>query len=362
MGLIKTNDIPISVKRECIRLHRAGLTSREIYDQYYSRDYDTAYSGFMSMLKVWKKKVDIDTELLEAGNLGYRFTPHATTVQLDSNGEIVQSWIKSSTGDNLYMELIEAIGNLPVLERFETRPTDTGHDMLEIPLFDMHFREANKERYESVQAELDALLMERTYTEVNIVIGQDLFHNDDFRGRTSSGREIERVDMIASWNEARKFYYHLIETALTQSQKVKVIFTKGNHDESMAWAFVQMIKAQFDGSIEVDDSYRERKLITYGTNFIGLTHGDKARNKPIDLRSMFTIEYPIEYAHAKVREIHAGHLHHERGEDVYGIMCRRLSTANAQDDYHNDNGYVGAHKRFTVFRWNPEKLVAIYYV
>ncbi len=166
--------------------------------------------------------------------------------------------------------------------------------------------------------------------------------------------------MVKAWNDAREFYYKIIDLALHKSNKVKIIYSKGNHDESMSWAFVQMIKAQYD--IEIDDELKDRKCITYGNNFIGITHGDKVKGKPIKLRSIFTIEYPVEFAHSKVKEIHAGHLHHEKEEDSYGIMCRSLSSANKTDDWHYENGFIGQHKRFMIFEWSLEKLVAIYYV
>lgn len=85
------NIIPITVKKKCIEMAKQGKTSREIYTEYYSIMYDTRYTGFRSMLKRWKKKVQADDELLEIGNLGYNYTPHATTVQVNSDGEIVQS-------------------------------------------------------------------------------------------------------------------------------------------------------------------------------------------------------------------------------------------------------------------------------
>lgn len=354
------NIIPIEVKKKCVEMAKQGKTAREIYTEYYSIMYDTRYTGFRSMLKRWKKKVQADDELLETGNLGYNYTPHATTVQINSDGEIVQSWIKSKAEDSLYIELIENIKNLPKLEIEETKLSKAEEYMLEIPLYDMHFGIADYEYYKQTLIEALEIIERRTYKEINIIIGQDIFHNDDFRGRTSSGREIQKVDITKAWNDARKFYYNIIDKALKNSEKVKVIYSKGNHDESMSWAFVQMIKAQYD--IDIDDEVKERKIITFGSNFIGITHGDKAKGKPLKLRSIYTIEYPVEFANSKVREIHAGHLHHEKQEDTYGVMCRSLSSGNKQDEWHYENGFVGANKRFTLFEWSLSKLVAIYYV
>lgn len=357
----KTNIIPVEVKRKCIEMQKQGMTAREIYTQYYSLHYDTKLTGFQSMLKRWKRKIKADDEILETGNLSYKFTPHATTVQIDKNGEIVQSWIKGKSDDRLYLDLIEHITNLPKLELEEVKLETAEDYMLEIPLYDMHFGIADFNYYKSTLAEVIDIIKRRNYKEINIIIGQDLFHNDDFRGRIASGREIEKVNIRKAWNDAREFYYQIITKAIKHSQKVKVIYSKGNHDESMSWAFTQMIKAEFK-DIEIDDDFKERKIITFGDNFIGITHGEKGQAKSRKLNNMFVIEYPQEFAQAKVREVHAGHLHSERIIDEFGIMTRRLSSGNITDTWHDEQGYVGAHKRFMVFEWTKEKLAAIYYV
>lgn len=357
----KVNVIPIEVKRKCIEMQKQGMTAREIYNQYYSLHYDTKLTGFQSMLKRWKRKIKADDEILETGNLNYNFTPHATTVQIDRDGEIVQSWIKSKAEDNLYLELIDNIKNLPPLKIEKTELETIEDYMLEIPLYDLHFGIADLEHYKETLQEVIDIIKRRNYREINIIIGQDLFHNDDFRGRTASGREIEKVNIRKAWNDAREFYYQIISKAIKHSQKVKVIYSKGNHDESMSWAFTQMIKAEFK-DIEIDDEFKERKIIVFGDNFIGITHGEKGQAKSRKLNNMFVIEYPQEFAQAKVREVHAGHLHSERIIDEFGIMARRLSSGNISDEWHNEQGYVGAHKRFMLFEWSLKKLVAIYYV
>lgn len=360
VGEVLKNIIPIEVKKKCIELSKTGMTAREVYNQYYSKLHDTKYSGFRSMLQRWKRKVKVDDKILETGNLNYNFTPNATTVQINKDGEIVQSWIKSKAQDSLFIELIENIKKLPKIEIETIELSNVEEYMLEIPLYDMHWGIADYEYYKKTLIEVLDIIQRRTYKEINIIIGQDLFHNDDFRGRTSSGREIQKIDISKAWNDARQFYYNIINKALKHSEKVKVIYSKGNHDESMSWAFVQMIKAQYD--IEIDDEIKERKVITFGDNFIGITHGEKGQAKSKKLKNIFTIEYPMEFAKSKVREIHAGHLHRESLNDEFGIMMRRLSTNNITDEWHYENGFVGAHKRFTVFLWSKNKLSAIYYV
>ena len=38
-------------------------------------------------------------------------------------------------------------------------------------------------------------------------------------GRTASGREIEYTDITVAWEDARKFYYKIIEESLKQSKR-----------------------------------------------------------------------------------------------------------------------------------------------
>ena len=354
--------IPQKVKKECVRLHQEGMTAREIYTTYFTKHHKNSnFNTFHRALRRWKDKKQADDKILDTGNLSYGFTPHATTVQIDRDGEIVQSWIKSKAEDSLFLELIDTIGNLPPLDFEIDTPKQADDYMLEIPLYDMHFGIAFFEYYEPTLSEILGLIQKRNYKEINIIIGQDLFHNDDFRGRTASGREIEQVDITKAWEDARQFYYHIIKESLEHSKQTRVIYSKGNHDESLTWAFVQMLKAQFD-NIKVCDEVKERKVITFGDNFIGITHGEKGRAKSNNLKNIFAIEYPQEFAGAKVREIHAGHLHRESINDEFGIAMRRLSSGNITDDWHKDRGYVGAHKRFMVFEWSKKKLASIHYV
>lgn len=230
--------------------------------------------------------------------------------------------------------------------------------LLEIPFFDSHFGISDLEYYKPTQKETIDLIHSRHWDEILFVIGQDMFHNDNFRGKTANETPIEKVDIPKAWSDAMHFYYPMIEESLNQSNKVKVIYSKGNHDESLAWAFVQLLKVRFP-QVEFDDGFIERKAHTFGKVFIGVTHGDKARK---NLHNVFQVDFPLEWAHATTREIHSGHLHNEDCKDWFGTMVRTLSTRNKTDSWHKDNGYVGNHKRFMLFEYNETELKSIHYV
>ena len=350
--------ISSELKQRCVELKRNGMTSREIYNRVFSQEHDgMAYETFKVKLKRWQKTVFADEDTLKSGTYP-GFIAHGATVQVNNKGEIVQAWIKEHADDSQMAALLDYIRE-NTEPRYVAIPNgEIQPEMLEIPLFDQHF--PLKDHKESL-VELMRIANSRMWDEINVVIGQDLLHNDDMRGRTSSGRPIEKTDMALAWELARDFYANLLEACIESANTVNVVYSKGNHDESMSWAFVQMLKAMYP-QIHFDDSMRQRKCIAWRDCFIGITHGAYKRSSNDDLRGQFTIQFPVEFATAKVREIHAGHLHREEEKDVYGVMCRRLAQNGAEDEWGDDEGLIGANKRFMAFRWKPGRLAGIDYV
>ena len=353
--------IPIEIKRRCVELSERGLNSRQIYDQYYSKHRDTKYSGFRNMLSRWKNKTYADRYLLESANLDYKFAPHDSTVQIDGQGKIVQAWIKQKADDNVYHELIEAIQQNTEHKKVEFIHKPNASRMLEVNLCDMHWGIADLDYYSETLTEILGLINSKVYDEINVIIGQDQFHNDNFKGTTTKGTLIEKVDMVKAWEDCKSFWYNIIDLSIKQSNKVKIWYVPGNHDRTMTWAFMQMLKERYK-DLEIDDRLDVRKCLTYGTNFIGLTHGEFKRSKASDLRSQFSVKFPVRFANSKVKEIHCSHLHTEMQTDEYGVMVRRLSTKGKTDEWSDYEGYLGANKRFMIFEWSIDKLASIHYV
>ena len=351
--------ISAEVKKTCVEMKRSGHTAREVYLNYFCHEHTgMSYETFRAKLKRWAKQPFADEKTLQSGTYD-GFIAHGATVQVDRNGEFVQAWIKQHAEDGQFQRLLDFIReNTSPLLISERPEAPTEPQMLEIPLFDQHFPQ--NDHVETLFGLLE-IVESRVWEEINLIIGQDLLHNDDMRGRTSSGRPIENVDMVKAWDLARNFYAGLISACLRRTNRLKITYSKGNHDESMSWAFVQMLKAMFPQA-EVDDSLRQRKCITWRDCFIGITHGAYKKSNLQDLRGQFTIQFPLEFANAKVREIHAGHLHREEERDIYGVMCRRLARSGIEDEWTDDEGLIGANKRFMVFRWRPGRLAGIDYV
>lgn len=355
--------IPIKVKRECCRMKAEGATAREIYDTYYTRNVGAAceFTAFRRALRKWVHTSFPDDTTLMCGTYE-GFTAHNATVQVSKTGEIVQAWIKQKANDFDPEEFLNALSGKIEPYAYEPKYDNAANRMLEIPLFDMHWGVSFFEHYELVLNDILELISSRHWDRIVIPVGQDFFHNDSIvNAVTTKGTAIDKVDMTKAVKEGRRFITTIIDAALVNANTVRVFYTPGNHDRSISWMFMQVLLERYGADI-VDDSMQYRKVITYGKNSIMVTHGDSKQATAKNLAHIFPISYPEEFAQATIREVHSGHLHHETEADIYGVMVRRLSSGVAVDDWSNRQDFVGAHRRFMVFEWDPNSLRSIHYI
>lgn len=355
--------IPIQVKKTCCRMRAEGKSYDDIYENYYSKVVEEpgTRANFRKLVYKWTTKKFPDDTTLEAGTYE-GFVAHNATVQVSKSGEIVQAWIKQKATDFDPEEFLKAIRESVEPAVYVPRNCSDANRMLEIPLFDMHWGVAFMDHYEPVLNDILDLITSKKWDKIVIPFGQDFFHNDSvINGQTTKGTVIEKVDMIRAVKESKTFIYTLIDTTIQCANEVKVIYSAGNHDRSISWMFMQVLLERYGPNV-VDDSLEYRKIVTYGKNAIMLTHGDSKQATAKNLAHIFPITFAEEFANANVREVHAGHLHHEAEADIYGVMVRRLSSGGKVDDWSNKQDFVGAHRRFMLFEWDKKKLASIHYI
>lgn len=345
-----------ALKAKCVAA-LASMTKREIFEQIFIPEYGDrwSYDTFTRKLRDWKRKAYADEQLLARGTFP-QFTPHNATVQINADGKITQAWVKQHTETD-WQKINEIVTK--DVKTSDIKPTViSGSTMLEIPLFDMHFGVADLDYYKETLSDLLGIVAEKQYDEINILFGQDVLHNNDMRGHTAKGTDIQRVDFPKAWEDAWAFFRALIDTALQHSPNVCLMYSKGNHDECSAWCMFKALEAVYP-QCKCDDSLAPRKCILWQGCFIGFGHCEYT-NKSALLFQNFVLDFPQEFASAKVREIHSGHLHRESLDE--GMMVRRLPSGVPTDEWSSNNGYTGAHKRFQIFEWAENRLKATYYV
>lgn len=357
------NGISIEIKKKCLEKWKNGVPLREIYDNYFKKQFERPqnYESFRHSIRKWSTKIFADDFTLMSGTYE-GFVAHDATVQVSANGEIVQAWIKQKAEDTDPEEFLKAIRESVDSYKYEPKTFENANSMLEIPLFDMHWGVAYMDYYEPVLNQILDYVYSHPWKRIVIPFGQDFFHNDSIvNGQTTKGTNIEKVDMMRAVKEGRQFICAIIDAALECSDEVKVLYSPGNHDRSISWMFIQVLLERY-GPTVVDDSLEYRKVFTYGKNAIMATHGDSKQATPRALAQIFPISFPAEFAQANIREVHAGHLHHEGEADIHGVMVRRLSTGGKTDEWSDREDFVGAHKRFMLFEWGSEKLKSIHYI
>ena len=357
------NIIPVEVKRNCLEMWEAGIKLRTIYDDYFKQQFENpqTYRAFTGQMSRWKKQKFADPETLRAGTYE-GFIAHDATVQVSAKGEIIQAWIKQKASDLDPELFLKAIRETVKPYIYEPKQASNSSRMLEIPLFDMHWGVNYMDYYEPVLQEILELIYSHNWSKIVIPFGQDFFHNDSIvNGQTTKGTNIEKVDMMRAVKEGQQFMYAIIDAAIDWADEVEVIYSPGNHDRSISWMFVQVLLERYGPAI-VDDSLEYRKVVTYGDNAIMITHGDSKQATSKNLAHIFPIAFAEEFANAKIREVHAGHLHREGEADIYGVMVRRLSSGTQVDDWSNKEDYIGSHRRFMLFDWGTDKLKSIHYI
>lgn len=250
--------------------------------------------------------------------------------------------------ENNVSELLNTCNIKPIMIDTIIQADDEGL-LLALPLFDLHFGNMVYEEYIPHQQGIANRIVKDNWKEVVFFIGQDLLHNDNFRGQTSSGTFIEKANMSRAWDDAHRFYQPLIKLALRFSEKVKVIYTRGNHDEALAWAFVKSLGIKFP-QVEFDCKQEELKHHVFGNVFLGSTHGDKINDKKVV--RVFEAKYRLPMAIANRRVIFKGHFHTLKAFDDNGTHVNVVSTPNRADQWHQDNGFIGNHKAMELFVFN----------
>lgn len=357
------NKIPIEVKKECVDLRKSGKPIREIYNEYFKHQFSSpeSFESFRRAIIRWSKRDYPDETTLNRGTYE-GFTAHDATVQVDSDGKVVQAWIKQRADEINFDEFFEGLRSSVEPYDYSGICEEQSTDMLEVPLFDMHWGIAYMDHYKHLLDSILDLLSKQKWGRVIIPFGQDFFHSDSIeKGITSNGTVIEKVDMIRAVKDAKQFMYAIIDTAIQNGSKVEVIYTPGNHDRSMSWMFIELLLERYGPDV-VDDSFEYRKCVNHGNVSVMFTHGDSKKASSQNLASIFAVTFPNEFAKATIREVHAGHLHRESESDIYGVMVRRLSSGNITDEWSDKEDYVGSHKRFMLFHWDLTKLRAIHYI
>ena len=230
-------------------------------------------------------------------------------------------------------------------------------DTLLINLPDLHFGINTADEYSDYQSKILSYL-ENQYENVVISLLGDFFNTDNFNNKTIHETRVNDTDIPNAWEEATLFIEPIIQKSLSMSPNVRVVYSRGNHDESMAWAYHKYLEVKYPQA-EHDVAIEQLKCILIDKNAIYLTHGHIRKRNICQLCATL---YPKEWAEAENRMLFTGHFHTIKSEDLTGLVHYQLPTISKHTDYEKENLFIGSQKGVHLFELGHGRVNAIYYI
>ena len=265
--------------------------------------------------------------------------------------------VKVRPKSDISVSELTGIINHDVKQKRLKRTSCTLKRMLVVPLYDLHFGINSYDNMKPYLDELLTIINSHPFQKIVIEVGGDILHSDFLKKtQTVRGTQLDQVDTIKAWKDAAHFIKDIVEPAIENSEVTELRAIGGNHDFSMQWGFIEMIRARYP-QLAVFNPGSYRQVFTYGQVGILMAHGDTARNK---LPQLFASEYPTEWASSVWREVHWGHFHTELVKDEGGAIQRQFGTPKKSDGYEIRNGFTMNSKVLKLLEFDTNGLLAEY--
>ncbi len=174
---------------------------------------------------------------------------------------------------------------------------------------------------------------------INFIGGNDILHIDTPQRKTTSGTPQDTDGMwYSNFLIAKKLYVDILEK-LIKIADVHFTFNPSNHDYTNGFFLADVVKTHFRNckNITFDTSISHRKYFVYGSNLIGTTHGDGAKQRDLPL---IMANESKDWSITKHRYIYTHHVHHKNSKDYHGVTVESLRSPSGTDSWHHRNGYT----------------------
>ncbi|RWO06303.1 MAG: LysR family transcriptional regulator [Mesorhizobium sp.] len=336
---------------------------------------------------------DVITKAAKAGGIeDSRNLSHFWKIVKDDTGNGYSLFVKNpKTGHAVAIAdmVREAIEGIAVAKpvTLPARPVAPGEHLLVIDLADVHFLklavrtetgyEYNREvaRHRVVEGTKSLLRMAAPMGigQVLFVLGNDILHVDGPRSTTTSGTYQDTDGTIfQGFGDAGLALSEAINAA-AEVANVDLLHCMSNHDWLFGWSLSQTVAAPYRAPHLVNPRIRatdynlseiHRKYYRFGSNLLGFSHGDGAKEEKLYGLMVDEARQHISECHNLYWYLH--HLHHKirktRGEVVFvqekdhtgmtavmtgnprfegtHLNIEYVRSPSAPDGWHDRNGYV----------------------
>jgi hypothetical protein len=273
----------------------------------------------------------------------------------------------------VFARLKDAAPRWPKVEK--ERESSAEPFMAVFGLFDVHFGKLcwdkeSGDKYDLKIAEvlfrnavvdLIAESRHRRISRVLLPFGNDWFHVDNASNTTTRGTPQDVDGRFSKVLATGKLAAIWAVEQLAAIAPVQVEFVPGNHDRRLSEVLCSVIEARFHHTdrVTVNLDPVTRKYVRFGTNLIGLTHGDLV--KPEKLPALMPVDNPREWAETTTREWITGHGHRSQKwttldtDTQQGTVVRMLRALTRTDLYHFDNGFCGQSPAAEVYWYGRDR-------
>lgn len=318
----------------------------------------------MKEKKTFTDKELLDLHAIDSDNFQIRSVTSNEWSMTEAGGE---QWFNFQ--NKIVAEPVSALSKFPdqlkeIIESY-TQPFNLDvmddeklNQTLLIPLPDVHVEPNLSIEFEKYQ---DSILryLENQYQNTIIAIMGDFFNADNFNSKTANETRVADTNIPDSWEEGMLILEPIIQKAIHTSPNVTIVYSRGNHDESILWAFMKYLEVKYP-QVKFKTTMDQLKCVVVDNISIFLTHGHVRRGKAIGM--LCSALYPQEYGNSKYRILLTGHKHTIKSEDLIGLVHYELPTVGEGDKYEEDNLYLGNQKGIHLYEFNTDKLNAIYYL
>jgi hypothetical protein len=177
----------------------------------------------------------------------------------------------------------------------------------------------------------------------------DFTHADNTHNTTTGGTKQDVAGRQFEVMEAAgKLMRYAVDKMLTKFKRVTVINARGNHDNDTAFALNMVLQAVYENEprVEVQGNRSKFNYIEFGTNLIGLNHGDKINTSR--LVGTMTKQMAEAWGRTTFRRWWIGHIHHKTKQETdFGCTVESFNTLAPLESWHSASGY-GAERRITM--------------
>lgn len=310
------------------------------------------------------------------------FVSKGATTQYDSEGNVVQQWVKSKADDEArYRIMSEVIAEqckkVKKVEPTSRKTQKVRSDLLNVyTMTDCHvgmlaWEEETGENWDLEIAEETltkcfAEMVDRSPMAKKCVIANlgDWLHYDGLVPVTPTSKHI--LDTDTRFGLLVKVAVHilrnLVKYALDKHDKVYLLIAEGNHDMASSVWMRTLFQALYENEprVEIIQGESPYYVHQFGQNMLFWHHGHL--KKPDSVPLLAASEYPEIWGNTKHRFAHLGDKHHKYEKEHSGMTVIQHPTLAARDAYAARGGWksaqqataityhkeFGEHARFTV--------------